>query len=69
MPHDVNGRPIRVGDRVDVPCVVKTIYPGDEYCNLTLETAHPMYPSDRKDTIVVNARQVVLVPSTPPEPA
>ncbi len=66
MPHDANGNVINKGDRVMVPCVVTDVQPGAEYCNCTLLTAYPMYPSERKDTIVVNTRQVVLEPPNPP---
>ncbi len=71
MPHDANGRVIQKGDRVDVPCVVTSISTGEEYCNCSLETVHPMYPGEYKTGITVNAKQVVLSPRDPPpsEPA
>lgn len=59
MPHDANGLPVKKGDRVNVPCIVTEVQPGDEYCNVNLETEHPMYPGENKTPIVVNAKQVV----------
>jgi hypothetical protein len=61
MPHDKNGKLLKVGDTVNVPCIVKSVSSGEEYCNVTLETVEPMYPSDRKDSITLNAKQVEKV--------
>jgi hypothetical protein len=61
MPHDKNGALISEGDKVLVRCTVKSVTPGEEYCNVTLETVEPMYPSTNKDTIVLNAKQVERV--------
>lgn len=61
MPHDKNGQLLQDGDMVVVRCVVKSVQAHEEYCNVTLETVEPMYPSDRKDTITVNAKQVEKV--------
>jgi hypothetical protein len=58
MPHDKNGNLLSVGDRVNIVGVVKEIQPGDEFCNVTLETTEPMYPGDQKTAIVLNAKQV-----------
>ncbi len=69
MPHDVNGRVIKKGDRVNVRCVVKEVQAGEEYCNCLLETVHPMYPAEHKTSLVVNTRQAELAPEPPYEPA
>lgn len=59
MPHDVKGKPIRVGDTVNVPCVVEVVsQQGEEYCNVTLRTVHPMPPTQDGTQIALNARQV-----------
>lgn len=60
MPHDMNGLELKAGDRVMVPCTVKTVTSteGDGYCNVTVETEQPMYPTDNKTTVVLNAKQV-----------
>lgn len=60
MPHDRDKRPIKVGDTVNIPCVVTNISGGEEYCNLTAETVIPMFPGTSKTTITLNAGQVVL---------
>lgn len=59
MPHDKNGVLLQVGDRVIIPAVVKSITMSEEFCNVTLETVEPMFPSDRHDTVTLNAKQVV----------
>ena len=46
MFHDKNGRYLEVGDVVTVRCKIKAIQMTKEYCNLSLETEAPMYPSD-----------------------
>lgn len=58
MPHDNKGNKLDVGDVVNVPCKVKVIQLTEEYCNLTLETVHKMYPSDSPYSISLNAKQV-----------
>lgn len=66
MPHDANGKLIQKGDHVDLPCIVTGVNAGEEYCNCTLETLHPMFPAEHKTSVVVNTRQVVLPPPDPP---
>lgn len=61
MPHDTNGNKLSVGDLVYVPCVVKAVDATEEYCNVTLETAEPMYPSVYPSTIVLNSKQTVYM--------
>lgn len=56
--HDKDGKELKVGDRVTLECTVKEIQAGTEYCNVTLTTVEPMFPSDRHDTIVANTKQV-----------
>jgi len=60
MPHDANGNVIKNGDRVKVAFIVKEVYQGEEYCNCSLETVHPMYPGEHKTALTVNTRQVEL---------
>ena len=63
MPHDKNGNLIAVGDRVDIPCVVIAINPGDEYYNCTVETTEVMPPTNTKNIITFNTKQVEKVES------
>jgi len=58
MPHDYFGQVLEVGQKVLVPCRIKEIHPGENFCNLTLETTQPMFPSDSKTVINANALQV-----------
>ncbi len=58
MPHDMKGQKLKVGDKVNVPCVVKEIQAGTEYYNVTLETVHPMFPGKDTSTITLNTKQV-----------
>jgi len=59
MPHDKNGQLLKVGDKVNVPCTVKVVQLGKEYCNLSVETDELMYPGDNKSTVTLNSKQVV----------
>lgn len=69
MPHDRDGRVLSVGDDVLVPCHVKELHMTEEFCNVTLETSQPMYPSENRSGIVLNAKQVVKgVAGEPLEP-
>ena len=59
MPHDQFGKPIEVGDIVNVPCVVKQLTSEEGYCNVTLETLHGRRPDNAKDIIsAINTAQV-----------
>ena len=58
MPHDVNGKLLQLNDRVYLPCIVKGLQAGDEYCNCTLESVYPMYPGNSKTAVTVNTKQV-----------
>jgi len=58
MPHDKNGQQISVGDDVLIRATVTSVSPGEEYCNVNLETVEPMFPGEHKTPIVLNARQV-----------
>lgn len=60
MPHDKGGRVLAIGDVVHVPCRIKDLSAAGDYCNVTLETVEPMYPSEHTSAITLNARQVVL---------
>ena len=63
MPHDKFGHVIEAGDEVLVRFTVERVYQteGDGYCNATLETIEPMFQSQNKTTLTVNAKQVEKV--------
>lgn len=63
MPHDKNGHTLVAGDLVNIPARVREVYStdGDAYCNVCLETVEPMFPTESKSTITLNAKQVELV--------
>lgn len=67
MPHDVDGREIKAGDRVTIECVVREVQPGEDYCNATLDTVIPMLPSKSPYCLTVNAGQVRKVNPGPVE--
>ena len=58
MPHDKNGRELRVGDCVNIPARVTKIEMTEEYCNVTLSTRENMPPYETPTTLVLNTRQV-----------
>jgi len=58
MPHDRKGNLLSIGDHVVIGATVREIQPGEEYCNLNVETIEPMYPGESKSTITLNAKQV-----------
>jgi hypothetical protein len=60
--HDRNGRPLAVGDKVNVPCTIKECGDaGTEYCNLTVVTDIPMAERTVGDVIILNAHMVEKV--------
>jgi hypothetical protein len=56
--HDKNGVLLHEGDIVTLKATVVTLHGNPEFCNVTIETVEPMYPSDRKDKYTVNTRQI-----------
>jgi hypothetical protein len=63
MPHDKNGKELKVGDRVNVEYEVTAVHTGEEYCNVSLQTVEPMFPGDSKTPATLNAKQVELLDS------
>lgn len=60
MPHDRDGNRLSVGDKVLVPCLVKAIHDTEDYCNVDIETVAPMFPSDKRSALTLNAKQLIL---------
>jgi hypothetical protein len=58
MPTDMNGRKLKRGDRVLVPCVVLSVSGGDDYGNVRLETERPMPPEQYRTRLTLNAKQL-----------
>jgi hypothetical protein len=62
MPHDKNGNPLKVGDRVDIPCIITGISAGDDYCNCIVETTEKMAPEYKyTNTYSLNTKMVERV--------
>jgi hypothetical protein len=63
--HDRNGTPLQVGDRVSVELIIRDIYAGEDYCNVTAETALGRRPDGIKDYVTTNTGCVVLLERAP----
>ncbi len=60
MPHDKNGRELKVGDIVLVPCKIKAIHMTEQYCNTDLETMLPGFPREMlAREFTLNSRQTI----------
>jgi hypothetical protein len=59
MGYDKDGKPLQVGDRVQIPCRITALLEGVDYCNCVVETQEPMYPSRNKTGFTLNTRQLV----------
>ena len=60
--HDRDGKPLNVGDKVNVPCTITAFgNPTETFCNVTLTTDNPMGTRTVGDTISLNAKQTVKV--------
>jgi len=61
--HDVNGTPLKVGDKVMLPCVVTGISEGmADFCNVTVQTELGRRPDGQKVTFsAINTAQMVLI--------
>lgn len=58
MPHDRDGIPLSVGDRVLIEAEVTQITQAEDYCNLTVKTVCPMPPYVDGTSLTLNAKQV-----------
>lgn len=60
MPHDRDGKLLEVGDFVYIPCVVTQINPGEDYCNINVETVEKMPPENKyTNNYSLNTKQVI----------
>jgi hypothetical protein len=58
MPHDKNGNPLSVGDKVLVRAEITSVSQGEDYCNVSAVTLEPIYPGEAKTSLTLNAKQV-----------
>lgn len=64
--HDRNGKPLAVGDKVNIPCTVVECGDGNsQYCNLSVVTDVPMADRTEGDRYTLNAHQVEKVEACP----
>lgn len=49
--HDANGTPLNVGDKVLIPAVITELHPGDDYCNISVETTLGRRPDAMKERL------------------
>ena len=49
--HDANGTKLEVGDKVLIPCVITELQPGEDFCNVSLDTIIGRRPDDEKEHI------------------
>lgn len=67
MPHDRDGKLLKVGDKVLVPCTIIALQEGTDYCNMTLATDEVMPPYESQSSITLNTKQAILVEEQSPE--
>lgn len=49
--HDAIGRPLKVGDRVLIPCVIAQLQATETYCNVTVRSAIGRRPDGNPETV------------------
>lgn len=49
--HDANGRPLAKGDRVLIPATITQLSPGEDYCNVSVESELGRRPDGAKERI------------------
>ncbi len=64
--HDVNGTPLKVGDKVSIEYTIKTITSGPDYCNITAESVYVRRPDGLRETFCGNSGVAVLQRSIHP---
>lgn len=62
MPHDVNGKLLRVGDRVTILAIVTSLSTAEDFCNVDLETVHGRRPDGLREHLsAINTGVLELV--------
>jgi hypothetical protein len=63
VPHDINGKLVKVGQVVIMKFKVTAVMQGEEYCNASLESVEKLYPATTYGTGLssVNTRQFEVV--------
>jgi hypothetical protein len=61
--HDANGHPLKVGDRVLIPCVVTNLSEGSEdFCNVSVKTTIGRRPDGARESFsAINTGVLVKV--------
>ncbi len=60
--HDHNGKPLKVGDTVNIPCVIRELHGGTDFCNVTVVTVHGRKPDGLKEVFsAINTHQLEKV--------
>lgn len=62
--HDAKGRPLTTGDRVLIPAIVKELTAGEDFCNVTVESALGRRPDQSKERISAINTGVMLRANT-----
>lgn len=59
--HDRNGSPLKKGDTVLIPAIITELSPGEDYCNVSLETVSGRRPDGAKERFsAINTGVLVL---------
>lgn len=61
--HDANGTPLKVGDKVMIPCEITYLSESTpDYCNVTVQTELGRRPDGHKESFsAINTAQLVLI--------
>ena len=58
--HDLNGTPLKVGDRIKIEYVITSVSPGPDYCNISAQSLHPRKPDAQPEHFSGNSAVAVL---------
>jgi len=64
--HDRDGNPLKVGDKVYIPCVVESLDPQADYCNVSLKSVHGRRPDGALESIQAINTGVLVKGEVPP---
>lgn len=59
--HDMNGTPLKVGDKVMIPATIVEVQAHPDFCNATVRPLPMRGSGDREERMVVNTGQLVLL--------
>ena len=62
--HDLNGTPLKIGDKITIEYEINYVNPGEDFCNIGAQSVHGRKPDGSKECFSGNSAVAVLQKSS-----